>query len=301
MTAKRDVLHFRPGQFALLALALAGIGSAAAAEGVVVDRAGNRLEPLIAQPASSAPEEADVSATPRLCTADRQWCVRTVRQGEPIAAHVEVEQQVAGEDEPRLRFVPLAAGELPGSEQPWPYIVRMAPGIGGETLPTGQPSPPLENVLVGVLRETATGFSGGSAHVSRLNLIRIYHREEGIQIDPELAVLPADGAAQIRACFSEADTQARAGACHDAYTFATTLTLDPAGTAMPVLRYRTTATRYPVGASRRSDALARGPLRREDLRTETVAACSYQRVLRFVDGAYVVDAPLPDCADFTDL
>lgn len=70
---------------------------------------------------------------------------------------------------------------------------------------------------------------------------------------------------------------------------------------MPVLRYRTTATRYPVGVWRGEDALARGPLKRSDLRTETVEACSYQRVLRFVDGSCERDARLPGCPDFTDL
>lgn len=105
----------------------------------------------------------------------------------------------------------------------------------------------------------------------------------------------------IRACFGEQDSARRAGACHDEYSFHGVLTLDPAGQGMPVLRYATTATRFPAGASRLQDSQARGPLRRQDLRTQTDRTCSYQRVLRFDGGRYQPDTPLPECGEFTEL
>lgn len=273
-------------------LILAG-GVAAAEPGH--DRAGNRLEALIEQPDSATADSA-----PAYCTADRQWCVRTRRAGGPLAAQLEVAHRVAGEAEPRLRFIPSPDPDAATSERPWPFIVRMAPGIGAPEVPADPQQAALENVLVGVVSEASTGYSGGGADAGTLRLSRIYHQQDGIQIDPEVLAVPADGHATIRACFGDADEARRAGACHDEYSFTATLRLDPAGQGMPVLRYRTTATRYPAGASRLQDSSARAPLRKRDLRIQTDPTCSYQRDFHFVGGAYVPDAPLPECEEFTE-
>ncbi len=295
MPGKRYPLYTRLTP--LLLVALAAAASAAPAPKPASDRSGNRLEALIEQPGAAQDADADVS--PRYCSADRQWCVRTRREGEPAAAQLEVEHQVAGEAEARLRVVPLSALAQSGSERPWPFIVRMAPGIGAPQRPTDPDQAALENVLVGVVREQSTDYSGGEGRVSQLALARLYHQDDGIQIDDEVLLLPADSHAAIRACFSEADARRRADVCEDTYDFTAELSLDPVGQGMPVLRYRTHATRHPVGVSRGADSLARPPLRPRDLRTETVPACSYQRVLRMEGGRYQPDAALPDCADFT--
>ena len=76
----------------------------------------------------------------------------------------------------------------------------------------------------------------------------------------------------------------RAGACHDEYGFSAKLGLDPVAEGMPVLRYQTVATRFPAGVSRFEDSLAKGPLKKKDLRTEQDPACSYTRLFRLVMG-----------------
>lgn len=279
------------------------------AAGVAQDRAGNRLEPLIerhepaALAAGTTAEGVERDASSRYCTADGQWCLRTTGGAGEGEATLEVEHQVRGEAQPRSRFIPLADADG-ATVRPWPFIVRMAPGIGAPTPPRDPDQAALQNVLVGAIVEQQTGYSGGGASASTLTLSRIHHDDDGIQIDPVLSVA-ADGHSMIRACFSEQDMQRRAGACHDEYNYSMELGLelgsDPDGQGMPVLRYRSTATRFPAGVSRQSDSLAKGPLKQKDLVTETDAACSIQRVLRFVDGAYQADQAWPDCSDYTEL
>lgn len=292
----------RQGAHAALALLLALALPAAAATPSETphDRAGNRLERLTEQAGPADDGEAAEAASAWYCTADRHWCVRTTRDGDEGAAQLEVAQQVTGEAEPRLRYVPLNADEEVANYQPWPYVVRMASGIGAPRPPRDPQQAALENVLVGALSEWNTMYSGGGATASRLSLSRIYHEEDGIQIDPVL-VVPSDGNAMIRACFSEKDMQQRAGACHDEYSFSADLGLDPAGEGMPVLRYTTRATRYPAGVSRERDSLAMGRLTRKDLRTETDPVCSFQRTLRFTGQGYQPDTPMPQCSEFTEL
>ncbi|MCF7751395.1 hypothetical protein KQ945_11590 [Bacillus subtilis subsp. subtilis] len=263
------------------------------------DRAGNRLEALIEQPAAGpSPEEA---ASPRLCTADRQWCLHTARDGDDQAWHLAIEHQLPGEAEPRMRFIPLETLDNGATDQPWPFIVRLAPAAGVGQVPGDRQQAALENVLVGVQRGVTTMYAGGDASASTLVLSRIRHMDDGVQIDPDVLALPADGHAMIRACFGEHDSDRRAGACHDQYRFSSTLTLDPAGQGMPVLRYATTATRFPAGASRLRDSQVQAPLRRQDLQTRTDRTCSFQRVLRFDGSRYQPDTPLPDCTEFTAL
>lgn len=287
---------------ALALLVLAGSASALAADDAVHDRAGNRLEPLLEQTDTAASASADPDAahtSSRYCTADGQWCVRTLR-GEEDTDTLEVAHQVDGEATPRYRFIPLPAeAGADSSVQPWPFIVRMPPGVG-VPVPHDPAQAALENVLVGALRAWTTGYSGGGAGASTLALSRIEHQDDGIQIDA-LLTLPGDGYSLIRACFGEEDFAHRAGACHDEYTFTATLTLDPAGQGAPVLLYRTTATRYPAGVSRQRDSLAQRPLKKKDLRTETDRACTFQRRLQLQGGQYKPDTPLPDCAEFTEL
>lgn len=278
------------------------MAAAASAAEAATDRAGNRLQALIEQPpdtGDAAGDDALLSA--RYCSVDRQWCLRTRRGDGDDTALLEVQHQLAGEAGPRLRIIPLTGDDAAGHPRPWPFIVRMAPGIGAPQVPDDPVQAALENVLVGVVEESSTGYSGGGAHASTLRLGRIYHQQDGVQVDPDVLVLPGDADASIRACFGEADMRRRAGACQDQYSFSTTLQLDPAGQGMPVLRYRTHATRYPAGVSRLRDSLARPPLRARDLRPQTDPACSYQRVLRFDGHRYLPDAPLPDCAEFTEL
>lgn len=207
---------------------------------------------------------------------------------------------MTGERDVRLRYVPMPSEDEADSEQPWPFIVRLGPGIDAPQRPADAEQAQLQNVLVGAIRDWRTSYSGGGASSSELTLVRLYHENDGIQIDT-VASLPMAGNALIRACFSEADVTARADACHDEYRFAAQIGLDPAGQGMPVLRFQTRATRFPAGVSRFGDSLEKGPLTATDLRTETDRSCTYQRRLRWQQGRYVPDTPLPDCSEFTGL
>ncbi len=118
--------------------------------------------------------------------------------------------------------------------------------------------------------------------------------------DDDVLTVPWLGSAMIRACFSEQDIKQRAGACHDEYGFSAKLGLETAAEGMPVLRYQTVATRFPAGVSRFEDSLAKGPLKKKDLRTEQDTACSYTRLFRFAEGMFHPDQALPDCAGYTE-
>ena len=293
MTASRR--RFSHG---LLALALTAGSAQAQPATPQQDAAGNRREALTPQAAPPGAAAADTDSSAWHCTADRGWCVRTVR--DEAGAQLELAQHVAGERDVRLRYVPLPSDDEADSEQPWPFIVRLGPGIGTPQRPTDAEQAQLQNVLVGAVRDWRTSYSGGGARSSELTLVRLYHENDGIQIDT-VATLPMAGNALIRACFSEADVAARADACHDEYRFAAQLGLDPAGQGMPVLRFQTRATRFPAGVSRFGDSLEKGPLSAKDLRTEADRACSYDRRLRWREGHYQPDTPLPDCSEFTGL
>lgn len=92
---------------AAVGVLLASISSAAVAA-PVHDRAGNRLETLIEQPDAQAGAE---QASARFCTADRQWCVRTAREGDDQASQLEIEHHL-----------PVQPSRTPGSS---PSIAAM--------------------------------------------------------------------------------------------------------------------------------------------------------------------------------
>jgi hypothetical protein len=92
----------------------------------------------------------------------------------------------------------------------------------------------------------------------------------------------------------------RAGACHDEYEFNAELKAE--GDAFPPrLTYASTATTFPGRVSRSEDSLAKPPLKPKDLVKAVDAECSVRRVFTFdpAANAYVPDAPLPDCGDYT--
>jgi hypothetical protein len=162
----------------------------------------------------------------------------------------------------------------------WPHLIRFDGGV-----------------LAGIEVTTSTGYSGGGAQATELRLIAFLPEKSPWM---PLAVVIRSSAI-IRACFSEQDAIDRADACHDEYDFTGDLSVgDGLQQAMPVLRYRTTATSYPGDVSRNEDSLARPPLKESDLVTVEDPECSYERVFRLDDKAmYVPDAPLPDCSNWT--
>jgi len=252
------------------------------------DVSGNRLIPLAAAPAGASDAAAgDQGFDPRwYCSADQHWCVRVQPGDDEEQVVLIVRERSAGRDISR-RALALAIGNAEGGLQPWPALVKLGPAAGG-------------GVLVGVDAQASTMYSGGGASVTERVVARVM-RHAADADSGEVLRLPVQGHASIRACFSERDMDLRAGACHDEYGFDAALSLDPAGEGMPVLRYQTHAHRFPAFASRNQDSLAHGRVKTSELRTVSDPACSYQRVYRFQNGAYMADQALPDCSEFTEL
>lgn len=178
--------------------------------------------------------------------------------------------------------------------------MRLAPGVGADQTVADPQQRARQNVLVGGISKVSALYSGGGAEASRLQLARVRHLDDGIQIDDAVLGLAWTGEAEIRACFGEQDVKRRAGACHDTYGFSAILSLDAAASGMPVLRYQTVATRFPAGVSRNEDSSARAPLASKDLRTGQDPVCTYARAFHFRGGAYQPDQALPDCSGYTD-
>ncbi|WNF08904.1 hypothetical protein RKE57_12505 [Stenotrophomonas geniculata] len=261
------------------------------------DAAGNVMEPLGQVLIASETGPSGLYD----CTRDSNWCVRV----QPVAEEgdrptlLEVLEKGPGQGKPHTYHVSIDVSQE-SELSLWPWIVRLAPGVGSDETVTDPQQRTRQNVLVGGIVTFSTMYSGGGADASTLQLARVRHLQDDIQVDDDVLTLPWRGNAMIRACFSEQDSKQRAGACHDEYGFSAKLALDPAGQGMPVLRYQTVATRFPAGASRFEDSLAKGPLKKKDLRTEQDPACTYTRLFHFREGMFHPDQALPDCAGYTE-
>lgn len=286
---------------ATLCTALLAIPLLALAQSAILpqqrDAAGNVMEPLGQVLIASETGPSGLYD----CTRDSNWCVRV----QPVAEEgdrptlLEVLEKGPGQGKPHTYHVSI---DVPQESELslWPWIVRLAPGMGSDETVTDPQQRTRQNVLVGGIVTFSTMYSGGGADASTLQLARVRHLQDDIQLDDDVLTLPWRGNAMIRACFSEQDSKQRAGACHDEYSFSAKLALDPAGQGMPVLRYQTVATRFPAGVSRFEDSLAKGPLKKKDLRTEQDPACTYTRLFHFREGMFHPDQALPDCAGYTE-
>ena len=293
-------MHTTISRAAWLALLLSTPALASAQASILPqqrDAAGNVMEPLgqVLLPGEDGQERL------QSCTADRAWCVAVLpsdTEGE-ASTTLEVIERAQGTGQSQSWHVTMD-GPAEGGFSLWPWIVRLAPGVGADQPVADPQQRARQNVLVGGISKVTAMYSGGGADASRLQLARVRHLDDGIQIDNNVLGLAWEGNADIRACFSEQDMKQRAGACHDTYGFSAKLSLDQAAQGMPVLRYQTVATRFPAGVSRNEDSLAKGPLTKKDLRTEQDPACTYVRTFRFSGGAYEPDQALPDCAGYTE-
>lgn len=286
---------------ATLCTALLAIPLLALAQSAILpqqrDAAGNVMEPLGQVLIASETGPSGLYD----CTRDSNWCVRV----QPVAEEgdrptlLEVLEKGPGQGKPHTYHVSIDVSQE-SELSLWPWIVRLAPGVGSDETVTDPQQRTRQNVLVGGIVTFSTMYSGGGADASTLQLARVRHLQDDIQVDDDVLTVPWLGNAMIRACFSEQDSKQRAGACHDEYGFSAKLALDPAGQGMPVLRYQTVATRFPAGASRFEDSLAKGPLKKKDLRTEQDPACTYTRLFHFREGMFHPDQALPDCAGYTE-
>ncbi|WP_269219802.1 hypothetical protein [Brevundimonas vesicularis] len=218
-------------------------------------------------------------AKDRACTDDGTQCVgltQQTRDGEPVFTPV-----VRAPD--ALPAAPQGASGEVEIYKPWNGLIRLSDG----------------GFLAGVEMESRSMYSGGGGQATELRLYRL--DADGDTGAAPVLTVPIQGSLMIRACFSEEDMTQRAGACHDEYSFAATLTASDAADAMPVLTYETTATAYPRGASRSEDSLEKPPLKPVDLIAARDPKCSFSRRFAFdaKTGEYQPDSPLPDCSDYT--
>ncbi|WP_420137782.1 hypothetical protein [Sphingomonas sp.] len=220
------------------------------------------FEPLTARPGQAA-----------LCTRDRTWCIGGVHGATPLVITVNGKQIArwspdAPEDDLQL--------------QPLPHMLRFRDG----------------SALVPVEAREPVMYSGGGGEITRLHLI---HVRPGMAPRTVL-IVPWHTDLMIRACFSEKDEAARAGACHDEYAFDGKLTAVKSRTsAPPMLVYAATAQSFPRGVSRTADSLTLPPLKKSDLIWINDRTCSYRRTFTFdkASGRYKPDMPLPACDQYS--
>lgn len=207
-----------------------------------------------------------------LCTSDSSICVGSGEEGEIKVTRdgKEVADWSEETEGDSLSFAPM------------PALLRLKDG----------------RLLVGVLAQNQTSYSGGGGNATELRLFLV---APGGATQPVLEV-PDGGSLMIRACFDEKDAKHRAGACHDEYRFDGRLSVAAANASgLPMLGFAMTASHFPRGVSRDGDSLASPPLRKADLVWQTDPRCTYRRSFHFDAAAkrYVPDTPLPDCNDYT--
>ncbi len=245
-----------------------------------IDGAGNRIETFA--PIAGGKDSTD-SISAVHCTPDRQRCAQLSLDVDGNVWTLYLFDRLPG----AAGKTPIASFPVPNEDGNarmalWPRIVREASG----------------RVLVGVEATSSTSYSGGGASAATLTLAAA---ETGNEAMKAVLTVPSRGSAMIRACFSEADMQQRASACHDEYAFDGTLTLDPAvRTGAPHFIFTTSAKSFPGPVSRSADSLAAAPLRRKDVKWVTDAQCSYRRTISpdAASGTFRIDTPLPVCDDY---
>lgn len=197
------------------------------------------------------------------CVGAEAWCVVTPRENA-----VAITQDGGA---------PIA---LPASGERWPNII-VSQG----------------SAIVGVIETQSQMYSGGGASVSHLRLFRVSNGGA-----TEIANLPYAAALDIRACFSEENTQQRAGACSDQYNFVSRLRLDDTVTSGPPrLILETAAGTFPGRVTRGADSLERPALTEADLVWVADEVCSFRRTYsQSGAGPYVPDTELPACSEYLE-
>jgi hypothetical protein len=246
------------------------------------DRAGNRYEAL-APERQAAPAEGEEPLPATYCSTARDWCA-TVRRDEANGRWELLLYAGAPGRQAEPRRFPIASGDPDVSEVGlWPFRVRETDGA----------------LLVGIKYYRRTMYSGGSAGVEQLQLLRL----AGEAAPATMLETAIGGSASIRACFGRRDMRNRAGACQDEYELIGNLTLDAANAgARPRLLLTARARTYPGRRDREHDSESDPPLRRRDLVWWNDPVCSYRRNFAFApdEGRYRPDSPLPDCAQYLD-
>ena len=249
-----------------------------------------------AQPATANSRIVDLAGGEgsQLCLPDRQICFELLGDRDAGGrAHLILSFPGSGETEKTSLPLPVFAGD-PQGLQLWPHVgsVRSSDEANGRE--------GLE-MLVGVIGEQRTMYSGGGGSGSRLHLLRFGMAPHAIGLSGEVLDVVWNSSLMIRACFSEQDAKDRLDACHDEYEFKAVLKPGPDdGGELPTLTYRSFATAYPQ-TSRRSEDNGGQKLKPSDLAHWKDPECSYERVLRHnpATDRYEMDRPAPDCSVYT--
>ena len=229
------------------------------------------------------------------CLPDGQICFELSGDVDAGArpAHLRLSLPGSGDTEKAALPLPDFADEPQGLRL-WPHVVSVH-GVdkadGGAGL----------EMLVGVVGEQRSMYSGGGGLGSRLHLLRFGMAPHAIGLGGEVLDIVWDSSLMIRACFSEQDAKDRLDACHDEYDFKAVLNPGPDdGGELPTLTYRSFATAYPQ-TSRRSEDNSGQKLKIADLAHWQDTDCNYERVLRYngATGRYEMDRPAPDCSVYT--
>lgn len=278
--------------FGLIALAMAGMQPVQDAPPVMV--------PLVAP---SAIEGAPLRQPPErgyLCSAGFGDCLRIIPNGNDNHAQLALFDMDAAASSSIEVALPWDIGADDGQDLAiWDQAIRL-PSVG-------EASSGIRAYLVGVIRRTPVGYSGGFASAERLHLFQLMIGHGDAWLGPELVSLPWAAQAEIRACFGEDDAERRRGACHDIYRYVPALSVageqDRASDGdYPTLRYTTVSTAYPRTARRSEDSSAAPPLSEADLSEWRDPECSYTRTLRYNPATlrYEMDRTAPDCGAYTN-
>ncbi|VTQ77604.1 Uncharacterised protein [Stenotrophomonas maltophilia] len=179
---------------ATLCTALLAIPLLALAQSAILpqqrDAAGNVMEPLGQVLIASETGPSGLYD----CTRDGNWCVRV----QPVAEEgdrptvLEVLEKGPGQGKPHTYHVSIDVSQE-SELSLWPWIVRLAPGVGSGEPVTDPQQRTRQNVLVGGIVTFSTMYSGGGADASTLQLARVRHLQDDIQVDDDVLTLPWRG------------------------------------------------------------------------------------------------------------
>jgi hypothetical protein len=267
-----------------------------------------RMEPLTEVSASTLAADNPGPVSPAtLCTKDKRWCAFLSRDVDRNTTTLNIYN---GQLPPLMkdgRSYARDVGIYPVSNMVgdgesasvniWPNIIRQ-PTLRTDGLKLN------ETISIGIELGQSTGYSGGGAQSTSLQLYQLGPNIDGSMPEPInfglILDVPLSGHKMIRACFGETDHKKRRGVCHDEYDFDATLKLGktmPGGA--PQIIYQSKAITTP-GSSRLSEDNTLRQLSLADLKPRKDSKCSYRRIYTYNGefGSYFTPQQIPDCSDY---
>ena len=267
-----------------------------------------RMEPLIAQPAAAPqPETQDRVSPDTLCTKDKRWCAFLSRNVDLNTVTLNIyngqlpplikDGRSYARDVGTYSVGAMVEDSENATMEIWPTIIRQpTPRDDGIKLN--------ETISIGVETGQSTGYSGGGAQSTSLQLYQLAPTIDGSVPDQGnfgiILQAPLSGYKMIRACFNEQDDKKRRGVCHDEYSFDATLKLGKTmSNGFPQIIYQSTAITTP-GSSHLSDDNILRQLSASDIKPRKDGKCSYRRIYTFDGelGGYFTPQQMPDCSDY---